>query len=103
MANLSHLRAELARYRDPDHPGILVYVPDHDGGLTLGAAEWFHADADQDLTTDGDRPSLFGIPFDGPMPGHEPGMAIHYDLHAWLFSPNPAGLVQPWNPAVHCG
>jgi hypothetical protein len=87
---------------DPDHPSILVYVPARDGGLTLGAAEWFHADADQDLSTDGDKPSLFGIPFDGPMPGHEPGMPIHDDLHAWLFVPNPAGIVEPWNPQVHC-
>lgn len=88
---------------DPAHPSILVYVPGRDGRLTLGAAEWFHADADQDLATDDDRPSMLGIPFDGPMPGHEPGMPIHYDLHAWLFTPNPAGIVAPWNPAVHCG
>ena len=140
QAELSHLRQQLAKYRDPaaaiadgylptdacvelpgvggmgyhylnpallgsidpDHPSILVYVPDGNGGRTLGAAEWFHADADQDLATDGDRPSLFGVPFDGPMPGHEPGMPIHYDLHAWLFTPNPTGVLQPWNPKVHC-
>lgn len=87
---------------DPSHPPILVYVPTADGGRTLGAAEWFAVDGDQDLGTDADRPSLLGIPFDGPMPGHEPGMPIHYDLHAWLFTANPDGIFAPFNPRVDC-
>jgi hypothetical protein len=87
---------------DPMRPAVLVYVPGKDGHLTLGAAEWFKVDADQDLSTDSDRPSLFGRSFDGPMLGHEPGMPTHYDLHAWLFQPNPKGVFQPWNPTVSC-
>jgi hypothetical protein len=87
---------------DALHPSVLVYVPGDDGRLTLGAAEWFQADADQDLSTDSDRPSLFGRPFDGPMLGHGPGMPTHYDLHAWLFENNPRGVFQPWNPKVSC-
>lgn len=86
---------------DPAKPAILVYLPTADG-YQLVAAEWFSADADQDLSTDGDRPSLWGRPFDGPMLGHEPGMPIHYDLHVWLFKANPAGVFAPWNPAVSC-
>ena len=86
---------------DPTQPPILVYVPGQDG-LTLGAVEWFAPDADQDLTTTDDRPDLMGIPFDGPMPGHEPGMPVHYDLHVWLFQHNPAGLLAPFNPTVRC-
>ena len=97
-----YIKPSLLGTVDPTRPSLLVYVPDRDGGLTLGAAEWFHADADQDLATDDDRPSLYGIPFDGPMPGHEPGMPVHFDLHAWLFTPNPTGLLQPFNPMVHC-
>jgi hypothetical protein len=87
---------------DVMHPPVLVYVPGDDGRLTLGAAEWFQFDADQDLSTHEDRPSLFGRPFDGPMLGHEEGMPIHYDLHAWLFEPNPRGVFQPYNPRVSC-
>ncbi|MDR7362274.1 hypothetical protein [Nocardioides marmoribigeumensis] len=87
---------------DPMHPAVLVYVPGDDGRLALGAAEWFKVDEDQDLSTDGDRPALFGRDFDGPMLGHEPGMPTHYDLHAWLFQPNPKGVFQPWNPTVSC-
>jgi len=58
--------------------------------------------ADQNLGTDGDRPVLLGQPFDGPMPGHGPGMPVHYDLHVWTHKANPAGVFAPWNPKVSC-
>jgi hypothetical protein len=87
---------------DITKPEILVYQPLPSGKLRLGAIEYFQADADQDLATDPDRPSLFGLPFDGPMLGHEPGMPIHYDLHVWLYRHNPAGRFAMWNPRVHC-
>ena len=70
---------------DPTKPPILTYAPKPDGGLELLAAEWFKPDADQNVKTDDDRPSLFGRAFDGPMLGHAPGMPIHYDLHVWLW------------------
>lgn len=87
---------------DPEHPSMLLYGPEEDGSLRLLGAEWFQADADQNLGTDADRPSLYGRPFDGPMPGHEPGMPVHYDLHVWLFDSNPGGVFAPWNPSVSC-
>lgn len=87
---------------DPTLPEVLVYGPSKHGGRTLVALEWLAIDGDQDLSTDGDRPTLFGQAFDGPMPGHEPGMPVHYDLHAWVYLDNPAGELQPWNPRVTC-
>ena len=87
---------------DVTKPEILVYQPTPGGKLRLGAIEYFQADADQDLATDPDRPYLFGMPFDGPMLGHEAGMPIHYDLHVWLYRHNPAGRFAMWNPRVHC-
>ncbi len=88
---------------DPATPEILVYVPDRHGRLRLGAVEYFVADADQDLTTDTDRPTLFDrYALDGPMPGHEPGMPVHYDLHVWLYAHNPAGELVAFNPKVSC-
>jgi hypothetical protein len=83
-------------------PPILVYAPTAGGGLELVAAEYFQPDADQNVKTDGDRPSLFGRGFDGPMLGHAPGMPIHYDLHVWLWKNNPSGVFAPWNPNVNC-
>jgi len=87
---------------DITKPEILVYEPKRNGELRLGAIEYFQVDADQDLHTSDDRPSLFGLPFDGPMLGHNPQMPIHYDLHVWLYKHNPAGRFAMWNPNVTC-
>ena len=87
---------------DATRPEILVYQPTRNGKLRLGAVEYFQADGDQDLETDPDRPSMFGMPFDGPMLGHNPKMPIHYDLHVWLYRHNPAGKFAMWNPTVSC-
>jgi hypothetical protein len=87
---------------DPAKPDLLLYHLDDDGELRLGGVEYFAVDADQDLTTDGDRPSLFGHAFDGPMPGHDATMPVHYDLHVWLYTKNPTGQLAPWNPRVTC-
>ena len=84
---------------DSLRPQVLIYEPVGDS-LRLVAAEWFvptqvsHA-----------RPALFGRPFDGPMEGHHPVMPEalhHWDLHVWLWKPNPAGMFSPTNPALHC-
>ncbi len=83
-------------------PAILVYVPTKSGGRKLGAVEWFAVDADQDLSTDDDRPYFGKLPFEGPMEGHGGGMPTHYDLHAWIFKKNPDGLFAAFNPRVHC-
>jgi TolA-binding protein len=86
---------------DPMKPEILTYQPTA-SGLVLLAAEYFKADADQNLSTDTDRPTLFGRAFDGPMPGHSPTMPRHYDLHVWLWKHNPSGMFAIWNPDVAC-
>ena len=86
-----------------DKPDILLYTKDQNGQLRLAGAQWFAVDPDQDLTTDNGRPTLLGQAFNGPMPGHEPGMPIHFDLHAWIWQDNPTGTFAPWNPALTCG
>jgi len=48
------------------------------------------------------KPSLFGETFQGPMPGHVPGMPWHYDLHVWAWYDNPTGLFAQWNPSLRC-
>jgi hypothetical protein len=87
---------------DPTRPEVLVYAPGPDGDLRLGAIEYLNADADGDVGTDDDRPTLFGEPFDGPMEGHVPGQPVHYDLHVWAWWPNPAGELAQFNPTVTC-
>ena len=88
---------------DPNRPEVLVYAPKANGELELVAIEYWKRDADGSLLTDGDRPSVLGQAFDGPMPGHHPGMPVHYDLHVWVHEPNPSGLFAPFNPDVSCG
>ena len=80
---------------------VLLYEPTA-GGLRLVGLEWMQPDADQDLTTDDDRPTLEGLPFEGPMPGHEPGMPVHYDKHLYLWKTNPEGAFAVINPRVTC-
>lgn len=87
---------------DPTQPELLLYRKDDKGRFVLAGVEWFKADADQDPSTTGDRPTLFGHQFDGPMPGHEPGMPMHYDLHVWTELKNPAGELSAWNPRLVC-
>ena len=83
-------------------PEILLYAGAAGGARKLVGVEYFRADADQNLKTDSDRPLLFGYPFDGPMPGHAKGMPRHYDLHVWLWAPNPLGMFAPFNPTLRC-
>jgi hypothetical protein len=92
---------------DPTMPEILVYAPRRDGSRRLVALEYFRADADGNKATAGDRPTLFGHPFDGPMDGHPmppgaPPMPVHYDLHVWIYRYNPAGELSAENPTVRC-
>lgn len=89
---------------DPARPTALLYSAEKDrnGRRKLQAVEWMSTDRDQDLTTADDRPSMFGLPFDGPMPGHWTGMPKHYDLHMWVYEKNPAGRFHNWNPNIKC-
>lgn len=82
-------------------PEVLLYEK-RNGRLHLTGVEYFRADADQQLDTNDDLPRLFGRDFDGPMEGHEPGMPVHYDLHAWVWKKNPSGTFAQFNPRVHC-
>lgn len=74
-----------------------MYGPEPDGSLALLGAEWVVPSAAVEET-----PALFGQQFHGPMDGHGPGQPEHYDLHAWLFEPNPKGMFAAFNPTVSC-
>ena len=82
-----------------NRPEVLLYQPTGpDGALRLAAVEYL---VPADLAKD--HPDLKGVPFEGPMPGHGPGMPVHYDLHVWLFQSNPNGPYATWNPTGTCG
>lgn len=83
---------------DPQRPAGLLYEAGDDGGRKLVGVEWVVPVSDSEKA----RPRLFGQDFQGPMPGHYPGMPAHYDLHVWLYKNNPSGLFAQWNPTVKC-
>ena len=87
---------------EADKPEVLLYADGPNGTRRLTGVEYVVVDDDQNLATSDDRPSLGGQPLNGPMPGHEPGMPIHYDLHVWAWAENPNGAFADWNPAITC-
>lgn len=97
---------------DAMSPPILMYLPDDDG-LRLVGVEYmvpiiqdgapYTGEAPPRPESIGAAPVLFdGHPFDGPMPGHEPGMPWHFDQHVWLFDDNPAGTFMAYHPELGC-
>lgn len=106
---------------DPEQPEILVYLPTSNGRLKLVAVEYLQFvlllnpatgqiapwtlptpwPATYQVVTP--TPRLFDQTFQGPMPGHAPGMPWHWDLHAWVWAHNPSGMFAQWNPSISCG
>ena len=82
---------------DAAKPEVLLYAPGADGDLELVGVEYFRNAGDGGIA-----PSLYGQTFDGPMPGHHSGMGVHYDLHVWVWTPNPSGTFAQFNPDVSC-
>lgn len=82
---------------EADEPEILVYEPRNDGSLKLVALEYlvFKSDA-------ADRPSLFGQSFDEIPAVNRYGIPESWALHAWIWKPNPSGILKPYNPRVDC-
>jgi hypothetical protein len=86
---------------DPEHPEALVYAPNAAGHLRLAALEYIVFQEAWDASHS-DAPSLFGQTFNLTPAGNRFGIPAFYSLHAWVWEPNSDGMLQPWNPRVHC-
>jgi hypothetical protein len=97
---------------DARFPEVLLYAPEADGRRRLVGVEyfepvfsngtpWFGPGAPPSV--DNPPPVLYGRTFVGPMPGHNPQMPWHYELHVWAWRNNPMGTFAQWNPRVSCG
>jgi hypothetical protein len=86
---------------DPEQPEALVYAPNADGRLKLAALEYivFQAAWDAEHSS---PPSLFGHEFGLVPAGNRYGIPAFYELHAWVWKPNPSGMFFEWNPRVSC-
>jgi hypothetical protein len=86
---------------DPLAPEALVYEPKPGGGYRLVGVEYVTFQADWDATHAA-PPSLFGRSFKLIQPGNRYGLPAFYELHVWLWRPNPSGMFSDWNPKVTC-
>ena len=105
---------------DPEQPEVLLYLPKPGGGVHLVGVEYLQPVLLRNPETGvvapwmsqspwpsnyivvTPTPQLFGQAFQGPMPGHVPGMPWHWDLHVWVWANNPSGMFAQWNPALSC-
>jgi hypothetical protein len=115
---IHYLNPSLARDLESTatQPELLLYAPGDHGQLRLVGVEYFQPALV--LTPDGPAPwfeqtpppydflnpapSILGHTFDGPMAGHDPTMPWHYDLHVWIWHPNPSGMFSEFNPTLSC-
>lgn len=94
------------RVADPavvaEEPELLVYAPDGKGRLRLAAVEYVVlADAWHGAGHDA-PPSLFRRAFRLVPEPNRYGLPAFYELHAWVWQPNPAGTFADENPRVDC-
>ena len=80
-------------------PELLVYEPKANGELKLVALEYLVFVGDWKGSA---PPSLFGRQFDLIGAGNRYGLPPFYALHAWIWKPNPSGILEPYNPRVDC-
>ena len=85
---------------DPLTPEALVYEPLPNGNFRLVAVEYVVI---KDAWNGAEPPSLFGQTFSfEPAPNEFNVPADFYELHVWLWQPNPSGMFYEWNPRVSC-
>ena len=86
---------------DPLQPEALVYEPKKGGGYRLVGVEYVVFKEAWDAVHSG-PPSLFGRNFTHIEAGNRYGLPDFYELHVWLWRPNPSGIFSDWNPKVTC-
>jgi hypothetical protein len=82
-------------------PEALTYQPMPGGGLRLVGVEYvvFKEAWDENHA---EKPRLFGQWFTEIPAGNRYGLGAFYELHVWIWRPNPSGMFKDWNPGVTC-
>jgi hypothetical protein len=82
-------------------PEVLVYELRAGGGLRLAAVEYVVLkDAWHARHTA--PPRLFGRALTLVPAGNRYGLPPFYEIHVWLWTQNPRGMFNDWNPRVSC-
>lgn len=87
---------------DAAAPEALVYERRKNGTFKLVALEYIVFKADWEAAGNSSPPALFGQTFDFVDSPNRYGLPPFYALHAWIWKPNPSGLLYAWNPDVSC-
>ena len=87
---------------DATAPEALVYERRNNGSYKLVALEYIVFQADWQAAGHSSPPALFGRTFDFTPSPNRYGLPPFYSLHAWIWKPNPSGLLFAWNPRVSC-
>jgi hypothetical protein len=83
-------------------PEALIYLPRPDGTRRLVAVEYVVLAQDWANAGHSAPPSLYGEQFHLVQAGNRYGLPAFYELHAWIWSPNPAGALEDYNPKISC-
>jgi hypothetical protein len=86
---------------DASTPEAVMYEVRANGKLELVGVEYIVFQSAWDAEH-GDRPELFGEPFNLVAEPNRFGIPAFYELHAWAWKQNPNGPHQDWNPQVLC-
>jgi hypothetical protein len=91
---------------DLEHPEMLLYEKMANGKLRLVGVEYlvFKAAWEAAHGAGAAPPEILGQPLlasSHTFPGGT-GSIAHYELHVWVWSPNPLGMFYPWNPNITC-
>jgi len=87
---------------DAEKPEALVYEQRNNGTYKLVALEYIVFQADWEAAGNTSPPRLFGRSLDFVGSPNRFGLPPFYALHAWIWKPNPSGLLYAWNPNVSC-
>jgi hypothetical protein len=86
---------------DENRPEVLVYEPTPGGGYRLVGVEYVVI-ADAWDALHGSPPELFGRELKRVPAGNRYGLPDFYQIHAWIWRPNPRGMFDDWNSKVSC-
>ena len=87
---------------DPALPEVLVYQPLPNGKLRLVAAEYVIFQGAWLESGGTGTPTLFGQPMNFVPLHNRYGLPPFYEIHAWIWMNNPAGIFKDWNPSGSC-
>ena len=87
---------------DPGPPEAIMFEPKPGGGSRLVGVEWVVFKSAWEGAGNTGMPSLFGRSLKLVPEGNRYGIPAFYQLHAWIWKPNPAGTYEDWNPRVSC-